>query len=70
MTLKELDKLINKTEITPMSKKALAHIRSAINSGKCGAVSIGHTSWTVFVDNEYGNAMKMSFTLRKGANNV
>jgi type 1 glutamine amidotransferase len=70
MTVKELDRLINKTEITPMSKKALQHIRSAITSGKCGEFNVGHSSWWVNVDNEFGNAVRMSFTLRKGASNV
>lgn len=65
MTLKELDRLVTKTDMNPMSKKGLRHVRTAVMSGKCGNADVSSGSWSIAVETEYGNTVRMSFKFRK-----
>jgi hypothetical protein len=65
MTLKELDRLVTRTDINETSKKALRHVRSAIISGKCSDPMLGSGAWSVAIESEHGNSVKVSFSFRK-----
>ncbi len=65
MTLKELDRLVTKTEMNEASKKALRHVRSAVMSGRCSDATLGGAAWSVAIESEHGNSMKVSFSFRK-----
>ena len=65
MTLKELDRLITKTDMNEVSKKAMRYVRSAVEHGKCGPLKLKPDAWSVVLENEYGNQLTMSFSFRK-----
>lgn len=65
MTLKELDRLVTKTELNSVTKKGLRHVRTAVLSGNCSDAKMNSGSWSVWVENESGNSIRMSFSFRK-----
>lgn len=67
MTIRELDRLVTKTDINDMSKRALRSVRTAILAGKNMALNLDSSKWSVAFENEYGNEMKVSFSFRKEA---
>jgi len=67
MTLKELDRLVTRTDINDISKKALRHVRTAIEHGRCGSPVIGDAIWRVAFETDSGSPVTMSFSFRKDA---
>jgi hypothetical protein len=65
MTLKELDRLVTKTDMNEVSKKALRYVRSAVEKGKCSSATLGAGVWSVSLENELGSPLTMSFSFRK-----
>ena len=66
MTTRDLDRLISKTELTPISKQSLRVVRKAVVSGRCGDPEIrtGGT-WSVKIDSPDGHATKMTFSFKR-----
>jgi hypothetical protein len=65
MTVRELDRLVTRTEMTPISKRALRNVRQAVISGRSGNALIGQYSWSVGVDTEDGQAVRTTFSFKR-----
>lgn len=70
MSIKELDRLVSKTNMNEASKKALKHVRTAVLCGKCGSPNLASDRWSVTLENEYGFPMRLSFSFKKEIANV
>lgn len=68
MTIRELDRLVSKTELTPVSKQALRAVRQAVITGRCGDAERGKGVWSIAVDNGSGSMMRMSFSFKRDDN--
>ncbi len=65
MTVSELDRLVSRTELNPVSKKALRAVREAIHSGTSGEPGINAISWSVSIQTEGGYPARMTFSWKK-----
>lgn len=65
MTVRDLDRLISKTELTPLTKKALRDVRKAIVSGRTGNSEIGQASWAVEVQSLEGSPLRIRFSFKR-----
>lgn len=70
MDTRELDRLVSQTDLNPMVKMALRHVRRAIAEGEVEGMSISRTSWSVKVANPKGLSCTWTFYLkdRNGSN--
>lgn len=68
MTERDLDRLVSKTEMNPLSKKALRQVRKAVVSGRVGDPNVGSAHWSVSFDNTVGSQVKMSFSFKRDTN--
>jgi hypothetical protein len=64
-TVQELDRLVSKTVLDPVTKRGLRIVRRAIETGRAGEVVIADHQWTVPVDSPDGTPIRVSFRLRK-----
>lgn len=60
LTIPALDRLVSKTEMTPVSKQALRHVRKAVLSGRVEDPVLGNGYWEVAM-----SGSRLRFTLRK-----
>lgn len=65
MTVQDLDKLVSKTELNPVSKIALRSVRKAMMTGRCGDAVIGRGSWSISMDTDGGSQVTMSFSFKR-----
>ena len=65
MTVRDLDRLVSKTELTPLTKTALRGVRKAIMSGRTGNAEIGHASWSVEVQSLNGTPLRIRFSFKR-----
>jgi hypothetical protein len=65
MTVRELDRFISKTVLTPASKRALREVRSSIQTGTSGEPGIDAISWSVEIQTEGGYPATMRFSWKK-----
>lgn len=65
MTVRELDRLVSKTEMNTISKEALKTVRKAVLTGRCGDPSVTTGTWSVEIDTEFGRAVRMSFSFKR-----
>lgn len=68
MTIRELDRLVTKTEMTPVSKAALKEVRRAVVAGRCGDTRVGRGSWSVSVSSGEGYGVRMNFSFKRDEN--
>jgi hypothetical protein len=66
MTVQDLDRLVTRTTMTPISKQGLRRVRKAIVSGRCGDATVGGGSWSVSIDTEEDMPVRMSFSFKRG----
>jgi hypothetical protein len=65
MDIRELDRLVSKTELTPTSKLLLRKVRRSIMKGKvAGPPQVGKYTWSVMVE-DFGPGAKVTFQLRR-----
>ena len=64
MNIRELDRLVSKTEMTPTTKLLLRYVRQAVYKGKTGEAEVREYSWTVPVDGD-GTPMRFQFRMRR-----
>lgn len=68
MDIRELDRLVSKTELTPTSKLMLRKVRRSVMAGKVrGKPEVGQYKWSIVVD-DIGGGAKVTFTLRRANN--
>lgn len=65
MTVRELDRLVTKTELNPVTKSALRTVRKAIQTGRCGDTEVGTATWKVEIDSANGVPMHMRFSFKR-----
>jgi hypothetical protein len=65
MTVAELDRLVNQTELTPLTKHALRGVRKAVMSGRASDPEVHRYDWTIGVETRQGTGVRFSFSLRK-----
>ncbi len=65
MTVADLDRLVSKTELTPVTKRALRAVRTAVMSGKCGDAETGTGTWSISVDSEGGTPTRLRFSFKR-----
>lgn len=68
MNERELDRLVSKTEMNPISKQGLRAVRKAVLSGRCGDPEIGSGTWSITMDNIGGSQVKMNFSFKRDTN--
>ena len=65
MDIRELDRLVSKTELTPTSKLMLRRVRRSVMRGKvAGPPQVGRYTWSVMVE-DLGGGAKVTFQLRR-----
>jgi len=65
MTVRDLDRLISRTSMNPISKKALKGVRRALLSGSINEPTIGRASWSVEVQTQGNYPARMIFSFRR-----
>jgi hypothetical protein len=65
MTIKDLDRLVSKTDLNAGTKQALRKVRRSVQSGVVGDAVIGKASWSVSIDNEEGQPLTMNFSFKR-----
>lgn len=68
MTIRELDRLVSKTDMNPLAKQGLRAVRKAVMSGRCGNPEIGTGTWSVSMTSIGGSPIKMSFSFKRDTN--
>lgn len=64
MDVKELDRLVNKTELTPINKVVLRKVRQAVIKGHCDGPYMSRYTWEVHVEGA-GAFQRVRFSLKK-----
>lgn len=65
MTLRELDRLVSQTELTPTTKHALRIVRKAVLAGRATDPEVHRYDWKVGVAQGNNGGVRFSFSLRK-----
>lgn len=65
VTVQELDRLVTKTELNPVSKKALKAVRSAVISGYVGEPDVNEVKWSISIQTDGDYPAKMTFSFRR-----
>jgi hypothetical protein len=69
-TTRDLDRLVSQTEMDPVSKRALRHVRKAVISGRATDPSVHDYDWSIGVESRNGAGVRVTFTLRKAKPSV
>lgn len=64
LTVRELDRLVSKTELDPTTKLLLRHVRKAVINGRAGVAEVREYSWTVPVEGD-GTPFRFQFRMRR-----
>jgi hypothetical protein len=64
MDIRDLDRLVTKTEINPFVKMALRRVRKAIAEGEVTEFSISKHKWSVKVADTKGLSCTWTFTMK------
>lgn len=65
MTVRDLDRLISKTELNPASKTVLRSVRKALSSGRVGNTAVGRASWSIEVQSLEGTPLRIRFSFKR-----
>lgn len=65
MTIRELDRLVSRTELSPASKQALREVRQGIMSGRVGDPKVGQADWEVGMFSRGGSDLRFRFSFKK-----
>jgi hypothetical protein len=68
MNIRDLDRLVTKTELNPLVKLALRRVRRAIEAGSVEGFSISKNSWSARVKDPAGLSVTWTFYMRKDDN--
>ena len=63
MTIRELDRLVSKTELDPATRLVLRHVRKMVYRGRTGQAEVREFSWTVPVEGE--TPVRFSFRMKR-----
>lgn len=65
MTIRDLDRLVSKTEMTPLTKRGLRFVRKAVMSGHIADIHQNSGFWSVSMDSDGGSQVTMSFSFKR-----
>ena len=65
MTLQDLDRLITRTDMTPIAKKVMGSVRSAVLSGQAGDPLTNSITWSVSIQTDGGYPATMTFSWKR-----
>lgn len=65
MDIRELDRLVSRTELTPASKLMLRKVRRSVMRGKVRGPEVSRYAWSVIVDDFGDGGAKVTFSLRR-----
>lgn len=65
MDIRDLDRLVSKTEMTPASKTGLKTVRRAVMSGRVGDAENHGATWSVSFDSDGGSQVTMNFSYKR-----
>jgi hypothetical protein len=65
VTIQQLDRLITSTQLDPVSKSLLRRVRKSVQSGTVGDAVVGKARWSVSIESEAGQPIKMNFSFRR-----
>lgn len=68
MDIRELDRLVSKTELTPASKLMLRTVRKSAMSGRVRGPEMDDYKWSVYVEDFGSSGAKFTFALRRSPN--
>jgi hypothetical protein len=66
MTVQDLDRLVTKTELNPVTKKALRAVRTAVMSGSVGEPEVNQLHWSIQMQTDGDYPARMTFSFRRG----
>lgn len=65
MTISELDRLVSKTDLSPISKRGLRAVRKAVMTGRCGDPEMGGGTWSISMTSVGGSNVRMNFSFKR-----
>ena len=65
VTTRDLDRLVSRTELTPVSKTALRGVRRAIMTGLAEDPEEGKARWSIEILSRGGNTVRFKFSFKK-----
>lgn len=65
MEIKDLDRLVSKTHLTPVSKQALREVRKAVVSGRSTDPEVGEVEWQIGIMTRGGSSARFRFSMKK-----
>jgi hypothetical protein len=65
VAIKDLDRLVSKTDLTPVSKQALREVRKAVISHRAGDAIVGETEWKIEIETRGGSTARFRFSMKK-----
>lgn len=64
-TTRDLDRLVSRTNLTPVSKKVLREVRVAMMTGRASDPTVGEAEWSIGVVSRGGSSFRYRFSLKK-----
>lgn len=68
VTIRDIDRLVSKTELSPVSKTALRGVRHAVMTGLASDPEEGKAEWRIGITSRGGNAVRFHFSFKKVSN--
>lgn len=65
MKTKELDRLVSRTQLTPINKIALREVRKAMMTGRAGSPEAGEADWSIGIITRGGTDIRFHFEMKK-----
>lgn len=65
ITPRDLDRLVSRTEFTPVTKTALREVRRAVMTGYASDPTEGDAEWRIGISTRGGTAVRFSFSFKK-----
>lgn len=65
MTIRELDRLVSKTELSPTAKQALREVRHGLMTGRVSDPEVGEAEWKIGVESRGGSDMRFVFSFKR-----
>ncbi len=65
VAIKDLDRLVSKTNLTPVSKQALREVRKAVISHRAGDATVGESEWKIEIETRGGSTARFRFSMKK-----
>ena len=65
LAVRDLDRLVSRTELNPVSKRALKEVRRAVLTGVASDVNSNKAEWRIGISTAGGSVVRFSFSFKK-----